>query len=547
VLGVNRDVYYGLYMLFVGVLCVSWARQTRVDARATVLRNWRWGVALGAVFAAVTSLMVIRTEDATPHPDGLAFVGAIVWRGILYGLTDGVLLSVFPILVVFAAFRGKRRLGGRVGVGALALAASLLLTAVYHVGYSDFRGEKLRKPLVGDLVWSVPTLLTLSPVGSPIAHAGLHVSAVVHSYDTKTFLPPHAGTSATRPDLQGILEGITSGRRKLAPGATAYVTWPGGHWSGAAGVVNVKTGVPMQPDARMRLESVSKIWTATLVLQLVAEGKLKVIDTVERWLPGVFPFGNRITILQLLTHTSGMFDDNDAYNNPRRTLARIHDPVLRAQFVAIAKRFSANPRITFSPLFLVKLAATQPLYFKPGSGYHYSNIGFDLLGLIVGRITGKPVGQVFEERIFRPLGLKQTAFDPQGPIQGQHPRGYTVEPSGRLADMTDAHAGKFTDGGIVSNAAEAAQFLVGLIQGKLLPQPILRGMQSYAFWNGGWQTPCGVTVYGHSGAGSAFKADVLTNGDGSSVAVLLLNGRGDNTMDIRAGEAATQLFCAAPR
>jgi hypothetical protein len=73
-------------------------------------------------------------------------------------------------------------------IGAVALIASLAMTAVYHAGYSDFRSGK---PLTGDVVWSVPTLVTLNPVGAPIAHAGLHVSAVLHSYDTDTFLPPH--------------------------------------------------------------------------------------------------------------------------------------------------------------------------------------------------------------------------------------------------------------------------------------------------------------------------------------------------------------------
>ena len=217
VLGLNRDVYYGLYILFVGVLCVSWARSTRVDLRAMMLRNWRAGLALGAVFAGVMSFMVIRTEDATSHPQGLAFAGAIVWRGVLYGLTDGVLLSVFPILVVFAALRGRRRWGGRVAVGAVALATSLLFTAVYHVGYPDFRGEKLRKPLAGDLVWSVPTLLTLSPIGSPIAHAGLHVTAVLHSYDTGTFLPPHA----VRPDPSTIRTGTLTGEISRRPQANS--------------------------------------------------------------------------------------------------------------------------------------------------------------------------------------------------------------------------------------------------------------------------------------------------------------------------------------
>ena len=65
------------------------------------------------------------------------------------------------------------------------------MTAVYHLGYSDFRSEKLRKPLTGDLVWSVPTLATLNPVGAPIAHAGVHISALNHNYETDLFLPPH--------------------------------------------------------------------------------------------------------------------------------------------------------------------------------------------------------------------------------------------------------------------------------------------------------------------------------------------------------------------
>jgi hypothetical protein len=98
---------------------------------------------------------------------------------------------------VFAAFATRplreRSKGAVAGIGALALAVSLLFTAVYHVGYPDFRGAKLRKPLAGDLVWSAPTLATLSPVGAPFAHIGLHVTAVVHSYETTTFLPPHAG------------------------------------------------------------------------------------------------------------------------------------------------------------------------------------------------------------------------------------------------------------------------------------------------------------------------------------------------------------------
>ena len=121
----------------------------------------------------------------------------------------------------------------------------------------------------------------------------------------------HQAQAVVRPELQRVLVQLTSGSVPIAPGATAYVAGPHGTWSGSAGVADVVTGQPMPVDARMRLESVSKIWTAVLVLQLAEQGRLGLDDTVERWLPGLLPFGDRITLRQLLTHTSGIFDNND--------------------------------------------------------------------------------------------------------------------------------------------------------------------------------------------------------------------------------------------
>jgi hypothetical protein len=194
VLEINRDLFYGLYALAVGGLFALWSPSTGYDLVAAVKRRWLLAIVLGLATAGVMAVMVVRTDDATARPDGVELIGALAWRGIVYGVTDGLLLSVFPILVVFAAFAGSRlnrRFAGKVVIGIVALIASLAMTAVYHFGYSDFRSDKVAKPLTGDVIWSIPTLVTLNPIGAPIAHAGLHTSAVLHSYETDTFLPPH--------------------------------------------------------------------------------------------------------------------------------------------------------------------------------------------------------------------------------------------------------------------------------------------------------------------------------------------------------------------
>ena len=189
-----RDFYYAIYVVGVAAFFGLWVRTTGQSLGEMIRRRWVLALVLGLAVAGLLTLIVLRTEDATARPGGLELIGAVMWRGVVYGLADGLLLSAFPILAVFAMFAGTKARGrilGTVAIGLAALVASLAMTAVYHVGYSDFRSEKLRKPVAGDVVWSVPTLVTLNPIGAPIAHAGLHTSAVLHSYETDTFLPPH--------------------------------------------------------------------------------------------------------------------------------------------------------------------------------------------------------------------------------------------------------------------------------------------------------------------------------------------------------------------
>jgi D-alanyl-D-alanine carboxypeptidase len=287
---------------------------------------------------------------------------------------------------------------------------------------------------------------------------------------------------ATRAGPQRILDGLVTGPDRIAPGVTAYVAGPHGTWLGSAGVANVKTGEPMRPDARMRLDSVSKWWATAVVLQLAQDGRLRLGDTVQRWLPGLLPYGDRITLEQLMTDTSGLIDDNDIFESrsPSAYLARVKDAKLRAQLAALAARLRADPAIEASPLWLIRLAAWQPLLFAPGSRYHHSNIGWNIVGLVAARVGGKPLPLLYRERIFQPLGLKHSAYDPQGPIGGPHAQGYSIDADGTLTDTTAQAPFKGADGAIVSDAADTATFLTGLMGGRLVDRQRL-----VALWGGG--------------------------------------------------------------
>jgi hypothetical protein len=100
---INRDLYYGIYAAAVFGFFGIWLRYTVDRPRALPTRNWELGLLLGIVFATATASIAL-SEKATTHPHGPRFVAAIAWRGVVYGAADGVLLSVFPILAVVAAF-----------------------------------------------------------------------------------------------------------------------------------------------------------------------------------------------------------------------------------------------------------------------------------------------------------------------------------------------------------------------------------------------------------------------------------------------------------
>ena len=192
--GLQRDIYLVIYVAAVVGLFFGWALDTGQSLREMFTRRWRLALRPGCCVrraSAQSSLLVPRT--ASGHPGGIEFAGGapLARHGLRRRRRAAAIGVPDPACLRRPQAAPARRAGGLIAVGALAMVASLAITAVYHAGYSDFRGDKLRKPVTGDLVWSVPTLVTLNPLGAPIAHVGLHVSAVVHNYDTDLFLPPH--------------------------------------------------------------------------------------------------------------------------------------------------------------------------------------------------------------------------------------------------------------------------------------------------------------------------------------------------------------------
>src|SRR5262249_50271996 len=144
---------------------------------------------------------------------------------------------------------------------------------------------------------------------------------------------------------------------------------------------------PLAMDAtdRFRVASMTKSFVATVVLQLVAEGKLRLGDTVERWLPGLVPNGGEITIRELLGHTGGLFNYYDDKRFVRAVVAR--------------------PGRHWLPRALVAIATRHRPVFPPGEGWSYSNTNYIVLGLVVQAATGGTVAHQLEQRLIRPLGL----------------------------------------------------------------------------------------------------------------------------------------------
>jgi D-alanyl-D-alanine carboxypeptidase len=217
-----------------------------------------------------------------------------------------------------------------------------------------------------------------------------------------------------------------------------------GDFETAVGVANLDTGRPVSLTERFEIGSVTKTFTATLVLQLVERGKLHLNDRLSEYVRGV-PHGDEITIRELLNHTSGI------HNYPHGLL----DAVLR------------HPHRTFRPAQLVRRSVRWKRYCPPGDCWVYSNTNYILLGQIIKRVTHQPIAQLYERRIFDPLGMDDTTFMPRRrPVPEPAAHGYIRDPAGRK-DVTDWNLSwGWTAGGAASTLADLRRWAPALATGR---------------------------------------------------------------------------------
>src|SRR5919112_5244947 len=305
-----------------------------------------------------------------------------------------------------------------------------------------------------------------------------------------------ADTIAADAALDAKLQALVA-RQGGPPGAIAVVQRGKHRDIHAFGVGNIKTERTMRAGDRMRIASAAKAFSGGVALSLVSKGKLSLNDTIGERLPNLPDRWSKVTLGQLLNHTSGIPDFSKSKG------------FKKAVFASLKK---APP-----PEKLLTYIYNKDLLFKPGSKYHYSNSDNIAVALMVEAATGKSYERQLREQVYRPLGLKKTSL-PSGPnLREPYIHGYKNEPSEQPPeDVSEIVAAgwSWASGGIVSTPSDMNDFIRGYVGGELFDrrvqaqqrrvieggssEPPGPGKNSAGLAVFRYQTRCG-TVWGHTG------------------------------------------------
>lgn len=243
---------------------------------------------------------------------------------------------------------------------------------------------------------------------SLVAVVVLAVSACSSDTTEPESATPPASSEEAGPEYVAEVESTVDRlmRDNAIPGAVVQISSPDrGDWTGTFGTSALDTDDPISADDHFRIGSNTKTMTVTAILQLVQEGRLSLDDPISKYIDGV-PNGDTITLAQLAEMRSGLYNYT-------------FDPDFNATL-------DREPEKVWTQEELLQIAFAQPVNFSPGEQFEYSNTNTVLLGLVVEELTGMPVAEAFDERIFAPLGLANTSFPAieDSSIPDPHPRGY---------------------------------------------------------------------------------------------------------------------------
>ncbi|WP_329455382.1 serine hydrolase domain-containing protein [Streptomyces sp. NBC_01497] len=275
--------------------------------------------------------------------------------------------------------------------------------------------------------------------------------------------PAPGGGGPGAPDAAALRAALAALPDAGTTDALVRVGGGGGLWHGSAGVHDLRTNTPADPNARFRAGSVTKVFTAAVVLQLAAQGRVRLDAPVRGYLPSLIParYGG-VTVRELLNHTSGI----PAADAPGSTVEE-----------AYAHRFDR-----FTPQGMVAQATGEEPEFAPGTAQHYLNINYTVLGLLVEHVTGRPYASEVTRRILRPLHLDRTYFPGTGTgIRGPHNHGYQAFPApGGTTELRDVTVWGQTEGyaagDLISSTADLETFMDALFRGQVVPRPQLAEM-----------------------------------------------------------------------
>ncbi|RSM70774.1 alkaline D-peptidase [Kibdelosporangium aridum] len=357
------------------------------------------------------------------------------------------------------------------------------------------------------------------------------VTAVAGALLAGVALPGVAAAAGhDRPDLQATVQEIVDSG---FAGAQLRVHDQRGQWVGSAGVRKLGEAAKPPTNGRFRIGSNTKTFVATVVLQLVGEGKVGLDAPVAAYLPE-FGMDRRITVRMLLQHTSGLFD---------YTGAVLPDGTIVPGIPLVGQEFVDNRFHTYRPEELVRFGLSKPPLFAPGTDWTYTNINYVLAGLLIEKISGRPYGDELQRRILRPLGLRDTVVPGTSPeIPGPHAHGYyRYQDAGqwKTVDITRQNPSWATSAGeLISTTKDLHTFFSALNRGKLLPAPLLaemrkphpKGGYGLGVWVQDAGPACG-TVFKGMGGFHGYGTIMGSTPDGSRTFELSLT-YGDSTADL---------------